>query len=372
MTDKRLSAVLTVFLLLFVSVLSCGCSTTFTGQSQDKYPSIPENSATGEYTTVSHTFPFENTNITIKIPLDRGLYEAAYNADKSAYLSQDKISSNNWSSGYYLSFINDPSLSPLYSSILEQFRSLKKQMSLDSDRYAELILAYVESIPYKTDKIRTEPKFPVETVYENSGDCDDKSILTAALLSAEGYNVSLMEFEDDEHMSVGIKSPECSYKNTGYAYVEVTDYNYPGWPVIEIRDGKTLSSDPYIIRVGNGTTSYNSCGDVSYIYERMTEAKQKAESLEPRINSSENELEVMASGISSMAERMDSLKKRGSTAEYNSLVAEYNNLVNEYNSKNSFVKSLVSQYNQNVKIYNYIIENRFNRKGVYGHLILNP
>ena len=362
------------YLLFFIlvimagQILSCGCTGGFPGIKTDRYPSIDENSVTNEYITVSHSFNFENKEITITTPVDKGIYDAAYNSDKSAYVNQDKLSSNNWSSDYYKSFINSAALTPLYDSILAQLRDIKTQMSLDSDRYAELIFAYVQSIPYKTDDIRTEPKFPVETLYENSGDCDDKSLLAAALLSAEGYDVSLLEFESEEHMALGIKSLDYPYKNTGYAYVEITDYNYPGWPVIEINNGNTITSDPFIIPVGDGKSSYNSCDDVFYIYERMVGSEENAENLEPQITIKKSELEELSGEIKAMSERMEGLKRGGDITGYNSLVSDYNSLISEYNKKSSSLEALVDRYNNYVEIYNYIIKHRYDRKGVYEYL----
>jgi len=47
-------------------------------------------------------------------------------------------------------------------------------------------------------------KYPVETPVER-GDCEDKSILLAAILRALGYRTALLVFPDDPgHMAVGV------------------------------------------------------------------------------------------------------------------------------------------------------------------------
>ena len=60
---------------------------------------------------------------------------------------------------------------------------------------AEFVLKFVQSIPYVEDKVskgqRDYWKFPVETLWEKNGDCEDHAVLLAALLKALGYDVVL-------------------------------------------------------------------------------------------------------------------------------------------------------------------------------------
>lgn len=360
---------LSILFLISLFILSSGCTDEIPGTGESRFPSIGNNSATGEYILVSHTFLFENKEIKIVIPVDKGIYAAAYNSDKSAYINQEKLASDNWSSEYYKSFVDPLIFNPMYNSILSQFRELKDEMSLDSDRYAELILAYVQSVPYKTDDLRIAPKFPVETVYENSGDCDDKSLLAAALLSAEDYEVALLEFEEEEHMALGIRSSDCFYKGTGYAYVEVTDYNYPGWPLTDINEVITITSNPVVIPVGDGKVSYKSCDEVLFIYETMLISENNADSLKSKITIQTKELENLLDVVNDMSEHMNNLKAQGHFLEYNRLISDYNSKISEYNERSSSLDLLIEKYNNNVNKYNYVIEHRYNRKGVYEYLL---
>ena len=360
-----------VLLIVAVFVIISGCVGDIFN-SQTEYPVIDIDSAPGDYGSITHSFLFEDNEIKLVIPVDKGIYRAAYNSDKSAYLSEDDLLLDNWSSEYYRSFIFDPSQELLYESILGEFRILKDDLSLDSDRYAELIIAYVQSIPYKTDSIRTEPKFTIETVYENSGDCDDKSLLAAALLSREGYNVVLFEFKKEEHMAVGIKSSGCFFKNTGYSYMEVTGPNYLGWPLIEVNENLLIESEPYVVLIDGGATRYNSCSQVLSIYAAMTDSEENAKNLETDISEKKKELEIIYDEIGSLSERMKNLKNNGDIFNYNRLVPKYNSKISEYNLKNEALKSLTNRYNRYVEIYNYIIEHRYDRKGVYEYINKNP
>jgi len=70
------------------------------------------------------------------------------------------------------------------------------------------------------------PKFPVETIVEGWGDCEDTSILYAALMKAAGYDVVLLKIK--EHMAVGVAFSKpihgayVSYKNKIYFYAETS------------------------------------------------------------------------------------------------------------------------------------------------------
>ena len=77
------------------------------------------------------------------------------------------------------------------------------------------IISLVRQIPYNPDDGGTEyPQYPIETITNWKGDCEDKSILCASMLYSQGYEVCLYRF--DSHMAVGI------LLNNSYVYVDPT------------------------------------------------------------------------------------------------------------------------------------------------------
>jgi len=50
-----------------------------------------------------------------------------------------------------------------------------------------------ECIEYMFER-EEDPKFPIETLWEGGGDCEDKAILAAALLKALGYDVVFVTY----------------------------------------------------------------------------------------------------------------------------------------------------------------------------------
>lgn len=77
--------------------------------------------------------------------------------------------------------------------------------------FAEMssILAFAQSVEYKSDEeTRGVPefwKYAVETLYDQTGDCDDTTVLAASLLRELGHGVVILVLP--EHAAVGIRVP---------------------------------------------------------------------------------------------------------------------------------------------------------------------
>ncbi len=71
----------------------------------------------------------------------------------------------------------------------------------------------------------------LETLHDKQGDCEDKAILTAALLENLGYNVSLLRLP--QHMAVGVHLNETiplySYYIDEYYFLETTTLHMTRW-----------------------------------------------------------------------------------------------------------------------------------------------
>ena len=100
--------------------------------------------------------------------------------------------------------------------------------------------SFVQNLKYETER-EEYPNYPVETLVDKGGDCEDTAILTAALLQAMGYDAVLIRFSppkegDAGHMAVGVAvtgvsgGRSYSYDGQTYYYLETTS----SWPVGEI------------------------------------------------------------------------------------------------------------------------------------------
>jgi len=98
------------------------------------------------------------------------------------------------------------------------------------------VLAFVQSLPYTSDSVTTGrdeyPRFPIETLVDDGGDCEDTSILFATLTLLMGYGT--VYINPPNHFAVGILGndlrgtywtyPEGSNKT--YYYCETTGDNF--------------------------------------------------------------------------------------------------------------------------------------------------
>ncbi len=124
-----------------------------------------------------------------------------------------------------------------YIKILAQkLNETATQQGYNSFDEISFVLAFVQSLPYTSDSVTTGrdeyPRFPIETLVDDGGDCEDTSILFATLTLIMGYGTVYINPTD--HYAVGILGnnlrgtywthPENS--NNTYYYCETTGDNF--------------------------------------------------------------------------------------------------------------------------------------------------
>jgi len=356
-TIKSLGIIIVVLLAV---ALAAGY--VYTRQSVVVPHIVPQSGQTSPI-TATHTFLFEKSTITISVPVNAGVYAGAKATDKSVSI-YGNVSENIWVTDSYLAMVNDTAQNAMYESLLSQFRKIRNDQNLTSDEYLELMAAYVQSLTYETTP-DNPAKYPVETVVNGAGDCDDKSLLLAGLLSREGYKVSLLSFSPESHMALGVGSTASLYRDTGYAYLETTNLSYVGVPPEELAGGVALRSEPLIIPVGTGTTLYASGAETAAVNNMSLSAEQKTKTMEPTISSLSSDLTAQQDRIYRMEAQMQALRSAGNTGAYNAQVPTHNTLVAEYNAKLATYKGLVATYDTYAEVHNYIITHAYDRKGTY-------
>jgi hypothetical protein len=98
------------------------------------------------------------------------------------------------------------------------------------------VISFVQSLPYTVDDVTTAwneyPRYPIETLFDRGGDCEDTSILVAALLEGLGYDCALLILDEDDHCAVGVDIDAYGtyYEVNGvqYFYLETTG---EGWEI---------------------------------------------------------------------------------------------------------------------------------------------
>jgi len=124
--------------------------------------------------------------------------------------------------------------------IIEKFNSIAINKELTEVEKVNLVIAFVQSLPYTSDEVTTPfdeyPRYPLETLVDGGGDCEDTAILTAALLDAMNYDTVLLGLPG--HMAVGVHIENgygsyYSYNDREYFYLETTS---EGWQIGELPD----------------------------------------------------------------------------------------------------------------------------------------
>lgn len=137
--------------------------------------------------------------------------------------------------------VSDPNDDAYIGQLANTLLVVARQDGLSSDQTLSLALAFVQSLPYTSDRVTTGfdeySRYPLETLVDGGGDCEDSAILYASLVQAMGYGAVLIN--PPGHVAVGVAvGPEVSgasyqYNGTRYVYAETTG---DGWTIGEIPD----------------------------------------------------------------------------------------------------------------------------------------
>jgi hypothetical protein len=114
-------------------------------------------------------------------------------------------------------------------SVAESLNQSANNMGYGSFEKISFVLAFVQSLPYTSDNVTTGhdeyPRFPVETLVDDGGDCEDTSILFSTLTQILGYGT--IYINPPRHFAVGVLGDDLAgtywtYHNKTYYYCETT------------------------------------------------------------------------------------------------------------------------------------------------------
>ena len=136
----------------------------------------------------------------------------------------------------YSVYVTHPLDDSYMDLLVEKIREASAQEGFSEYETVALAAAFVQSLPYSDDSVTTPydeyPRYPVETLVDNGGDCEDTSILLASLIDKLGYGVVLIVLP--HHCAVGVKSGDnmygtyWEYQGSRYYYIETTG---AGWDI---------------------------------------------------------------------------------------------------------------------------------------------
>ncbi|MFA4848892.1 MAG: hypothetical protein WC626_04120 [Methanoregula sp.] len=251
-----------------------------TAKPNEASPIVPAQNSkfivpVGDTSRVGHrTFTFNYasdfngpTEYTFRVPVNMSVY---YGAKQTTVALPATSMNPEEIKAYIASYGSDPAMEELYDSVLKELRNARYRNGgkLSDDEYLELIVAFVQQIPL-VENPSSKRKYPIEVIYDKSGDSDEKSQLLAKLLAREGYDVSLMVYDDLGYEATGIRIvdeiPDSSLKvfsngKKDYVFVDAGAESFIG----SVPEVFQTADDPEIYPVGNGTKSY---GPINYVWK---------------------------------------------------------------------------------------------------------
>jgi hypothetical protein len=166
-------------------------------------------------------YGFRQYSLQVNIPKDRYTYYRyastnrwpVTNSEKAAFVTSDES---------------------IIIQIANEMKSRASGNNLDYKETVNFALSFVQSLKYAYDNESVGSneywRFPVETLIDELGDCEDTSVLFASLMEAMGYDAVLLGLPG--HIAVGISCDEdCSgpyynYNGKQYYYCETTAKGY--------------------------------------------------------------------------------------------------------------------------------------------------
>lgn len=185
------------------------------------------------YYEVEHTWEYNKKNCTISLNISKQLYHYfRYDREHLAYryrFQGDELPPN------YFSFMLSEHDRPVMQALAKEF---SRNANSDLDKIT-MALAFVQSLPYVHDADSKGAdeyvRFPIETLVDGCGDCEDKVALLTALLYEMDVDFILLVLP--EHMAIGVHCDGIEaerylgFHGKRYYYLETT---MTGWQIGQI------------------------------------------------------------------------------------------------------------------------------------------
>ncbi|MEN8613727.1 hypothetical protein ABFB09_00395 [Dehalogenimonas sp. THU2] len=187
----------------------------------------PTQASTG-FVSRSYKWNFKGAEWTWEFSVPQALYDY--------YKSLPRPPTENYSV-----YVTHPYDDPYIEALVAKIKEAAKTKGYSEYETIEFATAFVQSLPYTSDNVTTKfdeyPRYPIETLIDNGGDCEDTSILMASFIDVMNFGVVLLGFDapagsDSGHMAVGIKGGESvygsywEYTGSKYFYLETTGDNW--------------------------------------------------------------------------------------------------------------------------------------------------
>ncbi|OGD47868.1 hypothetical protein A3K69_06030 [Candidatus Bathyarchaeota archaeon RBG_16_57_9] len=200
-----------------------------------------------------YTWTWEGAERSVSVSVPEALY--SYYSVKARYTTTD-----------YRGYVLHPHDDGYVSVLAREFEVFRVEEGLTEPEVMGLAVSFVQSLEYVEESpsggLGDYPKYPLETLADGGGDCEDTSILMASLLESMGYQVSLLLLPN--HMAVGLAvdatGAHWTVDNVTYYYLETTT---EGWDI-----GKVPAE------FNHKATEVFPVGDAPYVYQSWSATRR--------------------------------------------------------------------------------------------------
>lgn len=128
-------------------------------------------------------------------------------------------------------YVEDETDDQYIKLLANEFTTIAENNNMSETEKIYLAVTFVQSIDSKKDidsrNVNEYPRFPIQTLWDRQGDCEDKSTLLCSLLISMGYDSILIR--SDNHMAVGLAGTfegNCFiHDDKKYYFIETTVQN---------------------------------------------------------------------------------------------------------------------------------------------------
>lgn len=250
-----------LLILLVLLISSCESNSHEFYVTEIPFKSGFEELGNPKHANLKYDFELFKYEYVINLFIDNNKYNKTTLLPKTMLVNEgEELSSEK----FYDLFLHDKNDELVLIDIIDQInqRSIGKDFDL-----VQLLVNFVQSIPYEEAKSQ---KYPIETLFLNKGDCSDKSVLLAKLLSLAGYKTCLFVYKNAKHMAVGIASDDSSTAyRLGYIYIESTGYNPIGDIPKEFVGGVKINEEPIIVDIQEGEFPIGGFSNLKKMYKSV-------------------------------------------------------------------------------------------------------
>jgi hypothetical protein len=196
------------------------------------------NSPATEYQTgsgtESYSWSYDRVHYTMLVNISSADYQAYVDDPIDRGLTSDY---NNALAADYVTTQDET-----IGQVAQQMVQIATDQNMDDLDTINCALRFVQAINYSYDidstGIEEYWRFPVETLHDHTGDCEDKSFLFASIVEHLGFDAIIIIYED--HIAVGVACLDATgtyYELSGekYYYCETTA---TGWNIGEIPEDR--------------------------------------------------------------------------------------------------------------------------------------